>query len=144
MLLIDILRTVDYGYPDEGTFGFLTFGDFNCYTVERPWVDNRAFVSCIPSGDYYLTRHVSPRFGDCAIIYGGTVSRYPDDRFQRSSILIHPANRSDDLQGCIGLGSSMGKLGGRVAVLNSRRTVGRFLDLIQQDVTYNLRIRYKS
>lgn len=139
MILLN--RIVDYGTPENGTLGTLTFGNFFCYTIERPWADNKPSYSCIPPGDYFLEKHQSPSFGNVAIIYGNTVSKYPQQGFDRNLILIHPANTSSDLAGCIGLGDSIGKLNGVNAVLNSRKTVTEFLSLINNDV-YNFRIRY--
>jgi hypothetical protein len=140
MIYID--RRVDYGKPEEGTFGILTFGDFGCYTVEPMWADNKRRISCIPEGDYFLERHKSPKFGDSAIIYGGTVSKYPDGIAERNLILIHPANRSSDLEGCVGLGDRLGYIKGYKAVLNSRRTVAKFLDLLDPEKVYQLKIGY--
>lgn len=142
--MIYIERAVDYGTPEEGTFGTLTFGNFVCYTVERMWADNEPRVSCIPHGDYFLERHESPKFGDSAIIYGGTVSKYPTVGFQRNFILIHPANKSSQLEGCIGLGNRFGRLDGVRAVLNSRNTVAKFLDLLEHNRVYQLRIDYSE
>lgn len=138
--MIYIERFVDYGTREEGTFGRLTYGDFTCYTVEPMWADNKPRVSCIPPGYYFLERHMSPRFGDSAIIYGGTVSKSPQAGFERNLILVHPANMSSQLEGCIGLGSVLGELEGVTAVLNSRNTVGKFVNLLEHDRIYELRI----
>jgi len=130
MQSIHINRFADYGKPDEGTFGVLTMDDFMCYTVERPWLDNAPFVSCIPLGVYQAEWHQSLKFGPCMIIYGGTVSKYYDPVYPRSSILIHPANWSNQLEGCIGLGDAVAIMDGRSAVTNSRKTVTNFLNRI--------------
>lgn len=142
MIVIHIRRIVDYGRPEEGTFGRLQFEDFMCYTVEKPWANNEPRVSCIPPGNYSLERHISPKFGDCAIIYGGTVSKFPDVNYTRNLILIHPANRSSDLEGCIGLGNKFGELGGYRAVLNSRNTVRNFISRLSPNAIYPLKIFY--
>jgi len=140
--MIYIERFVDYGTREEGTFGRLTYGDFTCYTVEPMWADNEPRKSCIPLGYYFLERHRSPKFGDSAIIYGGSVSKLPREGFRRSSILIHPANMSSQLEGCIALGDRLGVLGTTKAVLNSRRTVQKFLNLLSRDKIYQLSIEY--
>lgn len=73
---------------DQGTFGDLWHGDaLVCRTGELPDRDNQPFVSCIPPGEYELTRHQSPKFGDCCLIHP-----VPG----RSSILIHRANFCGD------------------------------------------------
>lgn len=140
--MIHINRFFDYRKPDEGTFGILNMGDFVCYTVERQWLDNTPSLSCIPAGDYHAEWHQSPKFGPSMIIYGGTVSKYPDPNYQRNAILIHPANWSDQLQGCIGLGERFVVMDGRAAVTNSRKTVTEFLNRINIGEVYDLRITY--
>lgn len=140
--MIHINRFVDYGTKKEGTFGTLSFDDFFCYTVECSWNNNERYISCIPTGEYYLEKHVSPKFGDCAIIYGNSVSKYPDNNSQRSSILIHPANFSYQLEGCIGLGEQFTEINGTIGVSNSRKTVGTFLNLINIGEVYSLHITH--
>jgi hypothetical protein len=142
--MISISRFVDYGTPEEGTFGILTFGDFACYTVECRWKDNEKFISCIPAGEYSLEYYKSPKFGPSAIIYGGTVSKYETSEYQRYGILIHAANWSYNVSGCIGLGERFTLLDGRAAVTNSRKTVADFLNLINIGVTYRLNITYSE
>jgi hypothetical protein len=128
--MIHINRFVDYGTKEEGTFGSLSFHDFFCYTVECPWLNNQKWISCIPPGDYYLERYQSPKFGNVAIIYGNDVSKFPDHNYKLSGILIHPANFSYQLKGCIGLGDVFTTIDGKIGVTNSRKTVADFLNLI--------------
>ena len=141
---ITISRFVDYGRSNEGTFGTLTFGDFFCYTVECPWMDNQRFISCIPPGDYFLEYYQSTKFGPSAIVFGGTVSKFEYENYQRYGILIHPANWSSDLMGCIGLGERVTVMNGLASVTNSRKTVSEFLNLINMGEVYNLRIEYSE
>lgn len=138
--MITIERFVDYGRPDEGTFGMLTMGEFCCYTVERQWLDNTPSLSCIPTGYYYTEWYDSPKFGASMIIYGGTVSKFPNAQYARSGILIHPANWSNNVQGCIGLGDRFVIMDNRAAVTNSRKTVANFLDRINIGDIYHLQI----
>lgn len=140
--MIHLNRLTDYGDFTKETFGILTLGDFTCYTIERPWLNNEPMISCIPSGDYYLHSYTSPKFGQSVIIYGGTVSPYPDPDWYRSGILIHPANIATELKGCIGLGDSFGTVHDEHAVMNSRKTVSEFLKLININEIYTLRITY--
>lgn len=117
-------------YGPTGVFGTLTYGDFSCYTVERPWVDNTPRQSCIPDGEYVATWYQSPRFGRTLALTGETVSLFPTPGFARSAILIHSANTMDDLLGCIGLGSSLGMVKGKWAVLNSVVTTRALLSMV--------------
>ena len=80
------------------TIGAFRFMDHTWFSVERPWCDNKANLSCIPDGDYVLQRTNSPKFGECWEVA---------DVEGRTHILIHVANWPMDVQGCIGLGMSV-------------------------------------
>jgi len=116
-----------YGYTPMGTFGRLHYRDLHCYTVEKQWEHNQPFISCIPVGIYKL---------ETTIFYGGDgpggKRDYPTYKLlsvpNRSQIKIHVANTSDDLMGCIGLGTQLGSLSKRWAVLESKLALRRFLD----------------
>jgi len=122
-----------YGSTPMGTFGELVCDDFHCYTVEREWRDNKPFVSCIPEGTYKLVKHSSPKYGWTYALVGDGVYQYEDSLGGRYGILIHPANTHSQLQGCIALGSFLGFHDGEWAVMNSRRTVNRFLSRIEHE-----------
>ena len=116
---------------NSGTFGKLYIdGDFICHTVERPWKNNEAGVSCIPEGTYNITPHVSPKFGDCYILEQRTLGVTKFGPSQRTHILIHPANHAGQLQGCIAPGRKLGTVGGHWAVLNSREAFNKLMDLL--------------
>lgn len=83
-----------------------------CKTLELPWRDNQKSISCIPAGEYKLSPYPSSRFGEVYIV---------NDVPNRTGILIHTGNTADDIQGCILVGDSYGKLNGKKAVLNSRQ-----------------------
>ncbi len=90
------------------------------YTVERPWLDNKPFESCIPTGEYSLNWHESPKFDWC----------YEVENVEgRTHILLHVANYPTDVVGCIGLGLSL--MGDRIAVGNSRAAMAAFHDLTE-------------
>ncbi|CCN69765.1 conserved hypothetical protein [Vibrio nigripulchritudo SFn118] len=96
----------------HGTFGVLCneFGEEICKTVERPWLDNQRLISCIPDGEYDLIPHKSPRFGDCYALDGEQHGVTIFGPSQRTHILVHVANRVDQLEGCIGVGMEFGVL----------------------------------
>jgi hypothetical protein len=81
------------------TLGVLFVEGSIFYTVERPWLNNKPFVSCIPDGVYPLREHNSPSFGRKLWM----VDEVPN----RTYILIHVANRPHQLEGCIGIGSNI-------------------------------------
>ncbi len=120
-----------YAYTKEGTFGVLNVVDqdrtiYQCLTVERPWLNNEARVSCIPEGAYKLNFRES-----------GIVNRTSRGEFtsgyeiagvrDRSYIMIHIANSMEDLQGCVGVGSSPSYIHNKWAVGNSRNTFRDFM-----------------
>lgn len=79
-----------------GTFGVLTSDEFACFTLELSWNDNRRNASCIPLGAYPVRWEHSPSFQRNTYRLG--------DVEGRSGVLIHPANTSDELRGCIAPG----------------------------------------
>ena len=87
---LELIRT----YYPEGTNGeILCKGRLMTYTIELPWKNNLAGVSCIPEGRYELAKRWSPRFGRHLQIMHVS---------GRELILMHPANEAlRELKGCI-------------------------------------------
>ena len=91
-------------FTDKWIIGsFYYEGDFICYSLERPWIDNKSNISCIPEGTYDLQYHKYKARLDTYALTGDTVSHFPSDK-ARNLILIHPANKVQELQGCIATG----------------------------------------
>lgn len=117
-----------------GTFGRISHnGKLVCATVERPWLNNEPCVSCIPEGTYQLEQYDSPKFGPCYALVAEElgVTLYPPAL--RTGILIHPANHSDQLQGCIAPGTEYGVVNGRWAVISSRSAFNKLMDLLEHE-----------
>jgi hypothetical protein len=79
------------------TLGKLSIdGQHLCHTLERPWLNNKPRVSCIPHGTYHGAIQPSPRFK----------RDLPEllDVPGRDQILIHVGNTVDDSAGCILVG----------------------------------------
>jgi len=56
---LELIRT----YYLSGTNGKILFsGCLMMYSIELPWEENRARVSCIPEGKYELVKRWSPKF----------------------------------------------------------------------------------
>lgn len=83
-------------FKSHGTFGVLRVRDCEFHTVERPWLDNVPFVSCIPAREYTLGLRFFRRRG----YWTYEVENVP----KRDAILIHIANSPHEVQGCIGIG----------------------------------------
>src|SRR5580700_2567505 len=81
-------------YFDEGTNGEILYQDrLMVYSIELPWKNNQARVSCIPVGRYELVKRWSPKFGRHLQVMNVSGREY---------ILIHPANEAlRELKGCI-------------------------------------------
>ena len=81
-------------YFPEGTQGILLYlGQFVCYTIELPWIQNKRNISCVPEGLYTLQKRYSSKFK-----YHLHLKNVAD----RSLILIHPGNDAKkELEGCI-------------------------------------------
>jgi hypothetical protein len=94
--------------------------------LERPWVDNKPNISCIPEGIYDLQYHSYKGKVDTYALIGETVSHFPGDK-QRNLVLIHPANKVEQLQGCIATGAS--KKDG--IMLSSRNAHKKLMNVIQ-------------
>jgi len=113
-------------YRSDHTRGVLTCERYEYACLERPWVANRANVSCIPAGTYILKRWESPTFGECL-----KVMNVPG----RTHILIHPANQVDELQGCLAIARDWfdeGRLSAtsRSAMMELRNNMGEFDTLV--------------
>lgn len=83
-----------------GTFGTLSLGEVTVYTVERPWLDNQPFISCISAGKYSCR----PR----RFFRGGYDAYEVTDVPGRTHILFHKANWPHELAGCIAPNAMLG------------------------------------
>lgn len=104
---------------DGGTWGRLVCKEYGIelHTLEQNWEDNKRSVSCIPEGTYNVRATQSARFGRLMYL----VEAVPE----RTGIRIHPANFPSELQGCIALGTSIGRTAAKgKMLLNSRAAVG--------------------
>lgn len=117
--------------PGQGMFGKLVTEGFESLTVEREWLDNKPFHSCIPAGDYVLVPHKYRGRYDTFALVGYTVSHYEQKGFERYAVVIHPANVQSDLAGCIAPGSGRGFLKGQYAVTNSTATTDRLMEILR-------------
>lgn len=137
-------------YSNQGTFGVLHIRNYNDFskpykflTVERPWLDNKPSISCIPEGTY-----------DIGLRESGIVSRTTQGMHKkgyeiqnvpnRTYIMFHIANTMDDLEGCVGLGLAPAFIKGRWAVSSSRLAFDRFMDAMSghPDDQNELRIEF--
>ena len=83
------------------------------FTLEPPDRLNMRNTSSIPTGQYECAPYKSTRFG---------LTMQVLDVPERTYILFHAGNFVGDTEGCIIVGSEIGKLKGNRAVLNSGAT----------------------
>ena len=112
-------------------------GDFICYSLERPWLNNKAFVSCVPDGEYELEYHKYHGKLDTFALIGETVSHF-DSGKQRSTILIHPANVVSELEGCIATGTTKQSFKGRM--IDSAKAHKKLMNVINAKSIETLKI----
>jgi len=96
---------------------------FDFKTMELEEDKNQRRDDCIPSGIYPFVKHKSPKFGECLWI-----KNVPN----RSEILMHPANFSRQLLGCIAPGKSHKDIDGDGLkdVTSSKSTMKEILKLL--------------
>jgi len=130
---------------EDRTLGRLWVDGKECWTVERPWLDNAPNISCIPAGLYKMERRDSPKFGPNV----WEVCDVPG----RSHILFHAGNRASDLQGCIapgvGLRQDLSGVGSSKVALEIIEKVTEGIDkteilIVEQELTANVFAEYKK
>ncbi len=113
------VNLIRFSSTDKGVCGVLSFNGFKCNTLERPWLNNKPMVSCIPVGIY-----------KCVYTYS---KKFPQGSFQlldvpnRGGIRVHSGNYISHIQGCIMLGKKLATLAdGRLMITSSKPTVQAF------------------
>lgn len=111
-------------HPVLGTFADMFYSnEFICNTVEQPNRNNQRFVSCVPAGVYELIPYSSKKYPDTYALHNPmlgvfatleegekAVKDHPGvfkEDF-RYACVLHTANWSEDIQGCIGPGEKLG------------------------------------
>lgn len=136
-----------FAYAPDGTFGRLKMPNGKVFfTVERPWLGNKPFESCIPDGIYMLERRRSPvvertRGGD--YLEGWEVTHVPG----RTFIMIHPGNWPRNFEGCIGVGTQYMVIKDpydgqwKSGVASSRKAFAQVMGALDGRETWRLEIR---
>lgn len=115
--------TIDTISYNDCTLGRLQYGDFQCFTLELPWLNNRTGESCIPEGEYEISHYNSPKHGDVLLLVNVV---------GRSMIEIHAGNYTRQIEGCILVGDSIKYLDGDSIpdVTNSKNTLRKLVSLV--------------
>ena len=122
---------------DDGTFGDLYYMDKRAKTAELPWRENKAGISCIPTGSYPCKWLWSEHHKRNIYHVLGIPGR--DKINEMANVEVHSGNFAGDTSlgfdsnvlGCISLGSSIGEAlnkAGKMqkAVLDSKEALSQF------------------
>lgn len=135
--------TLERTYNENETFGVMKLptGEI-LQTIELPNKNNQQRVSCIPEGEYILKLRESPivrKTSKGKYLRGWEVTDVPN----RTFIMIHIANTTKDILGCIGVGMVRGMLAGTPAVLRSSEAFNIFMKALTEN-EYTLVIKEKE
>lgn len=84
--------TLERKYKDDRTTGTISIPNGDVLTtLERPWLDNKVSVSCIPEGDYIARRDRHGRFKWFSV----------QDVEGRTFIELHEGSKPEHSEGCI-------------------------------------------
>jgi hypothetical protein len=135
------------------TLGFLSVADLTLCTIERPWIPGigkggTKGISCVPKGLYRLVRHDTEAHPETWALVNEAldVVHMPGDSpspHARTAVLIHAANFSWELRGCIAPGTRATKdEQGRPMVASSRQAMSLIRARVPWvDDTHTLEIR---
>lgn len=94
-------------------------GEFFGFSIERPNLDNKPFLSRINTGKYKANRVYSQSRGNFWLL---------EDANERTEIILfHPGSTMDKFAGCIGLGAEIGKIKGQRAIFETRWMCEQFM-----------------
>ena len=116
-------------YLPNCTIGRLLAGDNAWATIERPWINNEANISCIPEGIYQCEKYSSNRFPRTYQI---------ESVINRTYILFHIANKATEVQGCVGLGKSIST--NNYEIVDSRAAMNEFIDYMSERDGFKLNV----
>lgn len=117
---MDILTLTRIQDDGKQTIGVLVGEKFRCFTLELAWKNNERKISCIPKGEYRVTRRYSAKYG----------THYEINNVQnRTAILIHTGNYHTDILGCILVGNGLKDINkdGHIDVIDSKTALNTLL-----------------
>lgn len=116
--ILELRRTCT---SDSGTYGVFQYQEIPlCVCMELPWRKNASFVSCIPAGCFECTPEVDAEKGRIFRLHN-----VPG----RDGVLIHTANRTRELRGCLAPGLYFG-FEGKPGVTSSRKALDAIIELV--------------
>ncbi len=132
------ITLIRYQSTSAGTFAKMVVGSETFYTVEKPWLNNKPFESCLPAGNYKLVPHKSPRYGNvfCIVNEDTGVTVHKEAWSKRYACLFHVANYARDVLGCVGVG----KRHYNNMVTKSKESLDKLYEIAPLSETHNLKI----
>lgn len=115
---------IDRLYQEDCTLGVVRFGDFRCFSLENPWIDNEKIISCIPSGLYECEKYYSEKYScECFRVLNVV---------GRTDISGHYGNYTVDTNGCLLFGDSIADINNDESpdVTNSKRTLSALIAVL--------------
>ena len=108
-----------------------TTSNFEVETLELPWKDNQKEISCIPNGIYEVTARYTKTFKK-----HWHIRRVKN----RTWILIHIANYTRQIKGCIAPGLTHADINGDgvIDVTNSRKAMNKLRDELPDRFTIEI------
>ncbi len=96
---------------------------FTCKTLELPDLNNQKRISCIPKGEYWVSKRTTDSLKD---------HFYIENVPNRSWILIHAGNKYTEILGCILVGDQFADIDkdGVRDVINSRKTLAKLNEIL--------------
>lgn len=127
-------------YLDNCTIGKISLDGIDiCYTVEKVWLSNIPFKSCVPAGVYELLEHNSPKHGQCHVLKNHNLGVGIDKGDSvRYGCLIHIANFPSQVVGCIAPGLELHPE--RWGVAHSGSAIKHLRKLLKDDVEWKINI----
>lgn len=126
-----------FGEVHAATMGVLHVNSkFFSYTLERPWLNDRNDVSCIPTGLYKVKLTESARFKKIL-----PQLLMPTDS-KRTGIRMHSASYVHELEGCISCGYEYYLTQSKVVLTRSRDAINDLITLMSEADNITLRIHF--
>ena len=112
---------------EDGGFGLWVAGSLTCFSIEKPYLNNKNNISSIPLGVY-----------QCAWTFSNRLQKYTYEILNvpnRGGIRIHSANEPHELLGCIALcsGVDIGKIRPGIYGTNSHVAVDKFERVLNKE-----------
>lgn len=138
------------------TLGILSDGQESLQTLELPWISDpyckggHPERSCVPAGEYSLVLHDSTTHPKSFCLVNPALGVYhlPEDVplgvVARTCCLIHVANETSQLLGCIGVGRKREFVGNQWMVLDSRDAYAAFQAAVPWKAGHSLTIEYSA